>query len=174
MFERKLPEAYRARSASLDAWTELGYARNPAESVLFALALAFDWRTEEALRLRPEDRLWEIYHHYYPKKGWLAGWPDELELEGLSRDLSDLIDSREPELAFPEDLTVGRLVWLAAERPARECSCGCHTGVHLMHIAPCCAACPSCEIIVGRGRHHACRYGGGEVWVQPVVEASPK
>ena len=166
MFERKLPEAYRSRTASLEAWTRAGYAKKHVEDVLFELALAFGWKQEEALRLRPEDKLWEIYRSYYPKKGWLAGWPDQMELEGLVRGLKDLIDEREPELQFPEDLNIGTLVRLAAERPARECGCGCHTGVVMTHIANCCLACPSCDIIVGRGRQHSCRYGGGEVWTQ--------
>lgn len=169
MFERELPEAYRGREASIDAWTKARYAQAQAEDVLLALARAFNWKSEEALRLRPEDSLWAIYRSYHPRKGW--PWSDQMELEHLVRDLEDLIDSREPELKLPEDLRIGTLVRLATERPARECSCGCHKGVRMLHIAPCCSACSSCGIIVGRGRQHACRYGGGEVWAQRPQDA---
>ncbi len=168
MLEQELPKAYRSREASIDAWTGTGYAQAQTEDVLLALAHAFNWKPEEALRLRPEDSLWDIYRSYHPRKGWLSS--DEMELEHLVRDLEDLIDPREPDLKFPEDLRIGTLVRLATERPARECSCGCHKNIHMLHFAPCCSACSSCGIIVGRGRQHMCRYGGGEVWAQRPQE----
>ncbi len=163
MLEQELPKAYRSREASIEAWTGAGYAQAQTEDVLLALAHAFNWKPEEALRLRPQDSLWDIYRSYHPRKGWFSS--DEMELEHLIRELEELIDPREADLKFPEDLRIGTLVRLAIERPARECSCGCHKGAHL-HIALCCSACSSCGIIVGRGRQHACRYGGGEVWPQ--------
>jgi len=170
MFDKELPEAYRGRAASLEAWTKAGYARKQAEDVLAVLALGFGWNLEEAHRLRPEDKVWDVYRSYYPRKAWFDS--DRPELVRMLEGLNELIDPREPELKMPEDLNVGALVRLATERPARECSCGCHLGVRLMHIARCCAACPHCMIIVGRGRQHTCRYGGGEVWPQRASDPS--
>jgi len=52
------------------------------------LAQAFRWKEADALRFRPEDRLWPIYHFYYPRSRWWHQWvPGELELESLVIDL---------------------------------------------------------------------------------------
>ena len=78
-------------------WDELGYDREAVRRVLAILSRAFGWATDEGLRLRPEDRVWEIYWSYYPAcsprapkwRRWIGSGPDTLEMETLDRDLRE-------------------------------------------------------------------------------------
>jgi hypothetical protein len=66
VFKRKLPVEFRARPATFAPWDELGYEREIVRRVLSILSRGFGWRVDEGLRLRPDDRIWEIYWSYYP------------------------------------------------------------------------------------------------------------
>ncbi len=92
MFRRELPAAWQSRASSLESWTERGYDVVVASRLLAMIAGAFDVSESDSHRLRPDDTLWELYRHYYPRRSGWRGWydsirPDELELETLLRDL---------------------------------------------------------------------------------------
>ena len=65
MFERRLPTGFRDRESSLAAWQ--GFDSNAVSKLLRLLARVFAWTQEDAQRLRPHDKLWAIYHIYYPQ-----------------------------------------------------------------------------------------------------------
>jgi hypothetical protein len=118
MFERRLPPEYRAREATLVPWNEKGFEAQVVQAVLRVLARAFGWKEADALRLRPEDRLWPIYRHYYPQSHWWhRGVPDELELESLQSDLQHLAADGK-RIDFHTEITVGELVRLVAGEAA--------------------------------------------------------
>lgn len=88
MFERRLTKDLGAREPTLAPWTEQGIPPERINAVLRALAEAFAWSHQDAFRLRPEDKLWPIYHSYYPQERWWQRMkPDELEMETLVREL---------------------------------------------------------------------------------------
>ena len=157
MFERKLPPADRDRTPSIEAWTSVGLDEEGVRILTRALESAFNWKPMEALRLRPEDSLWEIYWYYYPKKGILAAAWDECDLETLVLLLGRVSDPEACELKLPPETTLGDLAQVVAARRDRDCSCGCHQGVPMFHFAACCTPCQSCGVSVGRGRHHKCQ-----------------
>jgi hypothetical protein len=92
VFKRNLPNEYRDREATLDAWVALGFEPATVARVLGLLSTAFRWSKADGLRLRPDDQVWALYYSYYPR---LTGWrrwvgsirPDELEMETVLRDL---------------------------------------------------------------------------------------
>jgi hypothetical protein len=109
MFERRLPKEVRARESTLVPWGE--FESDAVLNLLRLLARAFRWTEEDVQRLRPDDKLWAIYHGYYPQSRWWQRLkPDELEMETLLRDLEREAPGRDVELR-PE-VTLGELVRL--------------------------------------------------------------
>jgi hypothetical protein len=77
--------------------------------LLRLLAETFHWAETDVQRLRPDDRVWAMYHSYYPQiRWWQRGKPDELEMETLLRDLKMHAPGRSVDL-HPE-ITLGELV----------------------------------------------------------------
>jgi hypothetical protein len=83
MFERRLPRPYRDRESTLGVWNQLEYDTETVTKVLSIVASAFRLTQADVMRLRPDDKLWPVYHSYYSR--W---WQrvDELEMETLIRD----------------------------------------------------------------------------------------
>jgi len=108
MFERRLPTGLRERESSLAAWQ--GFDSRAVSRILRLLADAFAWTEEDAQRLRPDDKLWTIYHFYYPQQHWWQRLkPDELELETVYRDLKKEAPACAERL-HREDVTLAELV----------------------------------------------------------------
>jgi hypothetical protein len=88
MLGRRLPRQYRGRESTLAPWSELAVDPAIVRRVLGIVADAFGWNESDGLRLRPNDKLWPIYHSYYPQTHWWQRCkPDELEMETLLRDV---------------------------------------------------------------------------------------
>jgi hypothetical protein len=86
MLERALPKEYRTRQASLAGWND--FRQETVLKVLGILADILCWKRDDVFRLRPDDKLWPIYHSYYPQTHWWQRLkPDMLEMETLLRDL---------------------------------------------------------------------------------------
>jgi hypothetical protein len=69
MLGRRLPRQYRGRESTLAPWSELAVDPAIVRRVLGIVADAFGWNESDGLRLRPNDKLWPIYHSYYPRTG---------------------------------------------------------------------------------------------------------
>jgi hypothetical protein len=85
MFTRELPNEYRSREPTLEAWIALGYQRDTVTRLLSMMKRAFRISETDAFRLRPGDEVWALYNYYYPSA--TGTWrqfdmrPDELEIE---------------------------------------------------------------------------------------------
>jgi hypothetical protein len=108
MFQRRLPPPYRDRESSLEMWTQLGFDTEVVAKLLTVVASAFRLTEEDARRLRPDDKLWPIYHSYY-SRWWQQLSGDELEMETLIRDLEPQTASDGTIDLHPE-VTLGELV----------------------------------------------------------------
>jgi hypothetical protein len=119
MFKRKLPAEYRERQPTLVPWEATGYRADDVRQALSMLSRVFRWSDDDGLRLRPEDKIWKIYHAYYPSsdpkasrwRRWLGSRPDELEMETLNLLLRKLVPS-EREVNLHPSVTVRELVEL--------------------------------------------------------------
>ena len=92
MFTRKLPTDLQGRTPSLQRWTDGGYDVEVAAQLLSMIAQAFRISESDAQRLRPDDSVWALYRHYYPRRSGWRGWldttrADELEIETLLSDM---------------------------------------------------------------------------------------
>lgn len=97
---------------SLGSWVALDIPEESVRMVLQFLADAFGWTREDALSLRPDDKLWEIYRSYYPKKHWWQRWrPDELEMETLLCELQRVAPAVNAS-DLHREITLGELVRL--------------------------------------------------------------
>jgi hypothetical protein len=123
MFKRSLPAEYRNRESSLQPWVAGGYDLEATRRLLSILSRAFRLSDSDALKLRPEDRVWALYHCYYPR---LTGWrrwigslrPDELEMETLLRDIQRVSSSVNAG-DLRESITLGDLVGSLPMSPDR-------------------------------------------------------
>jgi hypothetical protein len=116
MFTRSLPAEYRERGSSLQPWVACGYDLEATGCLLSILSRAFRLSESDGLRLRPEDKVWALYHTYYPRPTGWRRWigsrrPDELEMETLLRDI-ERASSSVIVAGLPESVTVGDRVEL--------------------------------------------------------------
>jgi hypothetical protein len=115
LFRRALPALHRDREPSLVAWIDGGYDLEAVSRVLTMLTLCFRWPEGEASRLRPGDRVWALYHSYYPQRAgwrkWVGMSADELEMETLLRDLQHAVPA-DVSVQLRSGVTVGDLVEL--------------------------------------------------------------
>ena len=92
MFRRRLPPAYQNRDPAFDTWVDGGYDDATARRLLSIISKAFRLDESDAFKLRPDDSVWALYRHYYPRRSGWRGWidsvrADELEMETLLADL---------------------------------------------------------------------------------------
>src|SRR5262249_5547232 len=96
----------------MDSWTNLGLAPERVAAVLQILDDVFAWKRGDSLRLRPEDKLWPIYHHYYPQQHWWQRMKAyELEVETLLRHLQTAVPTVTPS-DLEADITLDELMRL--------------------------------------------------------------
>jgi|RhiMetdeSRZDD1v2_1073273.scaffolds.fasta_scaffold72410_3 hypothetical protein len=124
MLRRQLPAQYQKREPSLRSWTDAGYDIATSKQLIALVSKAFGLPEGEAHKLRPDDRVWSLYRHYYPHRSGWRGWvdsirPDELEMETLLRDLkraspSVVVDD------LGESVTLGELVDLLQRESRRS------------------------------------------------------
>ena len=107
------------RAADEGRWTDLysGEELGEAKEALNAITSAFLLRTEDAARLRPDDRLMDIYRAAYP----VRDTPDALEFETLWKRMKAELAVSEAELSNLTALTVHEVVrmWLDKRRGRR-------------------------------------------------------
>jgi len=122
MSKRELPTEYRNREPTVEPWVVLGYQRTEVARLLSMMSRAFRISGTDALRLRPGDEVWALYHSYYPplRGQWrqIDMRPDELELETLERDLRKTL-SPGTHVHLHLSVTVGDLVKLISGKEAR-------------------------------------------------------
>jgi hypothetical protein len=101
-----------SRAADEGRWTHLysGEELVVAKEALAAITYAFLLRTQDAARLRPEDRLMDIYRAAYP----VRNTPDALEFETLWKQMKAELSVTEAEFGTLTDLTVQDVIrmWL--------------------------------------------------------------
>ena len=76
MFRRRLPPAYQNRDPAFDTWVDGGYDDATARRLLSIISKAFRLDESDAFKLRPDDSVWALYRHYYPRRSGWGGWID--------------------------------------------------------------------------------------------------
>jgi len=101
-----LPLPFRSRTCQGRGWRQ-HFPQTPIKEIrdfLLFFVKAFAFSDNEKLKLRPDDKILEIYKALYPSK-WT---PDALEFETLAKDLQQRY-SVELEKIWRDDLTLGDL-----------------------------------------------------------------
>lgn len=113
---RPLLPAWRMRVCQGRAWRRAFPCASKAElrEFLQQLVDAFGLASHTRLQFGPNDRLMDIYHHFYPPRS--RGWqPDNLELEILERSLAARYPGASERIArvAHDGLTLGELLAVA-------------------------------------------------------------
>lgn len=106
LYGGQLPKPFQSRACQGRGWRR-NFPRTPIKEIrafLIFFVKAFAFTDNEKLKLKPDDKILEIYKALYPSK-WMA---DALEFETLERDLRQKY-SVELEKIWRDDLTLGDL-----------------------------------------------------------------